>query len=250
MERGTIACPNPAKGFIYKTVPHITLKSIAQNVALDPIFAKHQPILDQKLDALNKALKKMTPALRQKLLAKLAAKERTEGKKAVTDADRRRWQLPKEEWKEWEVPFDTDEDWPDALKTALTEYRKAWRAKMDEVNAFISANAEQEELVDQPEVVRGVVRVSGPFTMEGVMPIEESLMEPSPIEGAPEELETFGDHASVAVQEEPANAEAYMDKMLRLLKADGVRFPNNKTLHFPSGALQHGIPSRRGRVAA
>ncbi len=223
---------NPAKGFIYKTVPHITLKSIAQNVAFDSIFARHQPIQDEKLDALNKALKKVTPALRQKLLAKLAAKERSEGKKAVTDADRRRWQLPKEEWKEWEVPFDTDEDWPDALKTALTEYRVAWRAKMDEVNACISSNAEQEELVDQPEVLRRVVRVSGPFTMEGVMPIEESLMEPSPIEGAPEELETFGDQVSVAVHEEPANAEAYLDKMLRLLKADGVRFPNNKTLHF------------------
>ena len=36
---------NPSQGFIYKTVPHITLKSIAQNVALDPIFAKHQPSL-------------------------------------------------------------------------------------------------------------------------------------------------------------------------------------------------------------
>ena len=38
-------------GFIYKTVPHITLKSIAQNVALDAIFAKHQPILDAKLES-------------------------------------------------------------------------------------------------------------------------------------------------------------------------------------------------------
>jgi adenine-specific DNA-methyltransferase len=223
---------NPGKGLIYKTVPHITLKSIAQNVTLDPIFAKHQSILDQKLDALNKALKKVTPAIRQKMLVKLTAKQRSEGKKAVTDADRRRWQLPKEEWKEWEVPFDTDEDWPEALKAALMEYRKAWRQKMDEVNACIAANAEQEELVDQPELVRGVVRVSGPFTMEGVMPIEESLREPSPIEGAPEELETFGDHGVEAVQEEPANAEAYLDKMLRLLKADGVRFPNNKVLHF------------------
>ena len=36
---------------------------------------------------------------------------------------------------------------------AVTAYRKAWRAKMDEVNACIAANAEQEELVDQPEVV-------------------------------------------------------------------------------------------------
>jgi adenine-specific DNA-methyltransferase len=122
---------NPGKGLIYKTVPHITLKSIAQNVALDPIFAKHQPILDQKLDALNKTLKKVTPALRQKLLTKLAFKERSKEKKAVIDADRRRWQLPKEEWKEWEVPFDTDEEWPEALKTALTECRKVWREKMD-----------------------------------------------------------------------------------------------------------------------
>jgi len=208
------------------------LKGIAQNVALDPIFAKHQPILDQRLDTLNKALKKVTPTIRQKMAAKLAAKQRSEGKKSITDADRRRWQLSKEEWKYWEVPFDTDEDWPDGLKTAVMEYRNAWRAKMDEVNACIAANAEKEELVDQPEVVRGVVRVSGPFTIEGVMPIEESLMEASPIEGSPEKLETFGDHGTVEVLEEPANAEAYLDKMLRLLKADGVRFPNNKVLHF------------------
>ena len=29
--------------FKYKTVPRVTLKSIAQNTALDPIFAKHEP---------------------------------------------------------------------------------------------------------------------------------------------------------------------------------------------------------------
>ena len=40
----------------------------------------------------------------------------------------------------------------------LTAYRAAWRAKMDEVNACISANAEMEELVDKPEPVKGVVR--------------------------------------------------------------------------------------------
>ncbi|MBN1104159.1 MAG: site-specific DNA-methyltransferase, partial [Deltaproteobacteria bacterium] len=236
---------NPGKGFNYRTVPHITLRSIAQNVALDPIFARHELLLEGRLKKLNAALKKVTPSLRQKLLAKLAAKERAEGKKAITDGDRRRWQLPKDEWKEWEIPFDTDEDWPAELKTALTEYRNAWRAKMDEVNACIAANAEQEELVDQPEVVRVVSRVSGPFTMEAVMPIEQSLLEPSPIGGEPEELETFGEHTPPAIQEEPANAEAYLDKMLRLLKADGVRFPNNKILQFSrlerySGEYLHG----------
>lgn len=223
---------NPQRGFIYKTVSHITLKSIAQNVALDAIFARHQPFLDEKLNALNAALKSVTSAIRQKLLAKLAAKERTEGKKSVTDADRRRWQLPKEGWKEWEVPFDTDQDWPPELKEALTAYRSAWRAKMDEVNACIAANAEQEELVDQPEPVRGVTRVSGPFTMEAVMPVEESLAEETPIGGKPEALETFSTEDEVITSDEPLNAEAYLDKMLRLLKADGVRFPNNKVLRF------------------
>ncbi len=228
---------NPAQGFVYKTVPHITLKSIAQNVALDAIFAKHQPVLDEKLGTLNATLKPVTPELRRKLTTKLLDKERREGKKAVTDADRRRWQLPKDSWKEWEAPFDTDDDWPRALQTALTEYRAAWRAKMDEVNACIAASAEQEELVDQPEVVRGVVRVSGPFTVEAVMPVEESLDVESPIGGEPEELETFGQAASQNGSHstpagEPLNAEAYLDKMLRLLRADGVRFPNNKVLKF------------------
>lgn len=223
---------NPERGFVYKTVPHITLKSIAQNVALDPIFASHKLILDEKLKTLNAELRKVKPELRQKLLAKLVRKEKQEGKKSITDANRRRWLLPKDEWKEWEVPFDTDEDWPDGLKTALKEYRAAWKAKMDEVNPCISANAEQEELVDQPEIVRGVARVSGPFTMEAVMPAEETLSEGSPIGGEPEELETFEKPGLGEVAGEPANAEAYLDKMLRLLRMDGVRFPNNKVLKF------------------
>ena len=71
---------------------------------------------------------------------------------------------------EWEVPFDTDPDWPEPLQAALTDYRQAWRGKMDEVNQTIAASAAQEELVDQPKVTPGVLRVSGPFTVEGVQP--------------------------------------------------------------------------------
>ena len=224
-----------AGGFFNKTVPHITLKSIAQSVALDTIFAKHQPTLDSKLKTLNDALKKVPAELRQKLNGKLLEKEKREGKKSVTAADRRRWSLPKEPWRDWEVPFDVDADWPAALQFALKEYRAAWRAKMDEVNDAISKNAEQEELVDKPEVAKGVVRVSGPFTMEAVMPVEEGLEIETPIGGEPEGLETFGAQGAgmtVAAANEPVNAEAYLDKMLRLLKADGVRFPNNKVAKF------------------
>lgn len=226
---------NPATGFAYKTVPHITLKSIAQNAALDPIFAKHQAILDEKLNDLNAALKKVPQEVRDNLSRKLMEKEKREGKKSLTDADRRRLVLPKEAWQEWEVPFDTDPEWPKPLSDALDSYRTAWRAKMDEVNACIEANATPEDLVDQPEPVKGIARVSGPFTMEAVMPVAESLECDSPIVGAPEELETFGDSGSVCVPQgasDPVNAEAYLDRMLHLLRTDGVRFPNNKSMKF------------------
>jgi len=217
---------DPSRGFIYKTVPHITLKSIAQNVALDPIFERHQKVLDTRLAELNKALKSVKPDLRKKLKQKLAAKEKAEGKRAVTDADRRRWLLPDSAWQEWEVPFDTDDEWPKKLQDALVAYRAAWRAKMDEVNETIVQSAPQEELVDQPEVERNVVRVSGPFTMEAVMPAELSDAEPG-FAGAPDDdLDTF-DPAT-----DEANAEGYVERMLRLLGRSGIRFPDNRTQQF------------------
>lgn len=248
----------PVGGFYYKTVPHITLKSIAQNSSLDPIFAKHAPILETKLKACNTALAVVAPQLREGLAAKLKEKQRDEGKKSITDADRRRWLLPPEnrergpdarkkstvdldcaEWYEWEIPFDTDPDWLAELQDAVSAYRAAWRAKMDEVNACIAANADQEELVDQPEVVRGIVRVSGPFTVEAVQPPEMSLADASivsPIGGAPDHLEAFPPVAVREVQPTPPyevkNLDAYLEQMVRFLRVDGVRFPDNKQMQF------------------
>jgi adenine-specific DNA-methyltransferase len=223
-------------GLAYKKAAHITLGGIANNTALDPVFEKWEPVLAEKLKALNGALSEVTPELRTVLKTKLIAKERREGKRAITEADERRWLLPSpagkgaggegEGWEHWEVPFDTDPDWPEPLKAALEDYRKAWRAKMDEVNETIAASAPSETLYDQPEVVPNVLRVSGPFTVEGVQPAEETFDTESPIGGAPEELETF------PAEDEPANAEAYLEKMIHLLRHDGVRFPNNKVLEF------------------
>ncbi|MBX7215123.1 MAG: site-specific DNA-methyltransferase [Thermoflexales bacterium] len=227
------------KTFACKTVPHITLKSIARNTALDPIFARHEPILQAKLDALNAALKAVPAEARQALARKLYDKQRREGKKAISDADRRRWVLPPknrerkydtvandfEGWYAWEVPFDTDPDWPEALQAALTDYRAAWRAKMDEVNAAISANADNEELVDQPFEERRIVRVAGPFSMESVIALEEGP--DTPIGGAPEPDEATFDGTVAAV-----NADAHLDKIIRLLRASGVDFKNNVRVPF------------------
>jgi Adenine specific DNA methylase Mod len=246
--------------FQCKTVPHITLKSIARNTSIDPIFAKHEPILVEKLERLNREVAKVGVPLKEKLVQKLIRKHREQGANAVTDADTRRWLLPdthptlvrslpaskplkgitpkqaevyraaipKIRWQEWEVPFDTDPDWPKPLQEALADYRGAWRRKMDEVNTCIAANAEMEELVDKPEIQKGVVRVSGPFTVEGVIAMEDGL--DTPVGGELGELQTFtgGEAAVLGV----ANAEAHLDKILRLLKASGVDFPGNKNMKF------------------
>jgi adenine-specific DNA-methyltransferase len=231
------------------TVPHITLRSITQNAALDEIFNKHQKGLDSRLKELNAALGKVGSDVRQHLVAKLAEKQKSEGKRAIKDVDRRRWMLPPSNrdpkvelsvdrnlrgWYEWEVPFENDPDWPKPLRDALDAFKAARRAKMDEVNAAIAANAESEELVDQTEKIQGIVRVAGPFTMEAVIPAEQRLDE-----GEEEEsLETFDGGA------ESVNAEAFQDRILRLLKQDGVLFPDNKKMHFErldaiSGDLLH-----------
>lgn len=224
--------------FDCRTVPYVTLKSIAQNQALDPILDKWEPVLAEKAKAVNAALASAsTKELCTKLLAKYEAKKKRKDKAdPITDADERRWKLPESKWEEWEIPFDTDPDYPAALADAITEYRKAWRGKMDEVNACIDARAEQEELVDQPYIDKNILRVCSPFTVEGVIPSEESIdfEGESPIGGAPEELEAF-DSVDAAVEDsksEPQNAEAYVDKIIRLLRQDGVLFPNNKSIKF------------------
>ena len=96
---------------------------------------------------------------------------------------------------------------------------------MDEVNTCIAANADQEVLVDQPEIKPGITRVSGPFTVEAVQPAEESMDGESPIGGAPEDLDTFN-------TDDPHNAESFRDTIIRLLRNDGVRFQGNGVASF------------------
>ena len=80
--------------FNCKMVPHITLRSIARNTSLDPIFAKHEPLLAEKLATLNHEVAKVSADLKSALAAKLITKHREEGANAITDADMRRWLLP------------------------------------------------------------------------------------------------------------------------------------------------------------
>ena len=253
--------------FQCRTVPHITLRSIARNTSLDTIFARHDPVLAERLAQLNAALAPVAASYKQELAGRLVRKHREEGANAVSDADQRRWLLPgthpaaiteakaakplkaltakqaaayraaipQRAWQPWQVPFGAATDWPPLLAQALAAYRAAWRAKMDEVNACIAANAELEELVDQPETTAGVVRVAGPFSIEGVIALEQGLhndVAASPIGGAPDALDTFDAGETPAGDIASNNAEAHLDKVLRLLKAAGVDFAGNRNQRF------------------
>ena len=109
------ASGSPGAGFVYKTVAHITLKSIVQTAVLDAVIEKHESALETALAACSKSIANIDTALRRRLRDKLIAKQRAEGSRAITDADRRRWEFPSEKFEHWTIPFDTDPDWPKPL---------------------------------------------------------------------------------------------------------------------------------------
>ena len=141
-------------GFVYERVPHITLKSIANNTEIDVIYEKWQ--------------KKLEP-LRQELI-----------------------KLVETHWEEWEIPREIEPYIPSWLTSTvqqrvtvepvdrrarvqrIKELHAAWWeariARQKEIDASISAHADYELLYDKPYEDKKKVRVSGPFTVESLSP--------------------------------------------------------------------------------
>jgi adenine-specific DNA-methyltransferase len=235
------------------TVPHITMGSIAQNPALDPVFEKWDPLLEEACLAANAQLDKVPPDLRSTLRSKAKASlgdkkaisvgnDLSELRKALSDADWRRWILPPDltptrsyttvengfsGWYEWEMPFDVDTDWPQPLQDAVNKYRKLWKSKMKEVSDCIAASAESEELVDRPYKDNSAVRVSGPFSVEGMRPAELSLDE----------------YGQLSLTIGSGDSDGYLDTLTSLLRADGVTYLNNRRESFSDVRRDDGTAS-------
>ena len=175
---------NIRHGFVYERVPHITLKSIANNAEIDVIWEKWQETLEPLREVLN------------------AARQQT--------------------WQEWEIPRVAEDPWPeatakifyllraeqdnDARAKKLAEYLLAinsnlgriytldtlperpadpwpedasqlhaawWAARIarqKEIDASIAAKADFEYLYDKPYEDKKRVRVAGPFTVDSLSP--------------------------------------------------------------------------------
>src|SRR5690606_19632453 len=99
-------------GFIYKTVPHVTLKSIANNPEIDELWERLHPAIEQALGQLNAALAgtrvpfKVTEGGRKGEDIAFDAK----GIHTLPTGE----QVPANALLEWEVPFDFPADWPAA----------------------------------------------------------------------------------------------------------------------------------------
>ena len=153
---------NIRHGFVYERVPHITLKSIANNAEIDVIWDQWQAKLEPLRESLNAALKKT--------------------------------------WQEWEIPREADAKWPDAAKKLHADWWQARIARQQEIDKSIAAKAEFEYLYDKPYPDNKKVRVAGPFTVESLSPHRvlgvddnDELIDPSVAESAADyaEKQTF-----------------------------------------------------------
>jgi adenine-specific DNA-methyltransferase len=123
---------NIRQGFVCERMPHITLKSIANNAEIDVIWDRWQAKLEPLREKLNSALKKS--------------------------------------WEEWEIPREPDAAWREPAKKLHAEWWQARIARQQEIDKSIAAKAEFEYLYDKPYEDGKKVRVAGPFTVESLSP--------------------------------------------------------------------------------
>ena len=123
---------NIKHGFVYQRVPHITLKSIANNAEIDVIWDGSQSKLEPLREQLNTAVN--------------------------------------ESWEEWEIPRNVNADWSSEAQALHAEWWEQRIARQKEIDASIAAKADYEYLYDKPYEDKKKVRVAGPFTVESLSP--------------------------------------------------------------------------------
>jgi adenine-specific DNA-methyltransferase len=133
----TFPATNPTQGnirlgFVYDRVPHITLKSIANNTEIDTIWETYQAKLEPLRAELNRELGKT--------------------------------------WEEWEIPREVEANWSSKAQQLHGDWWQQRIARQKEIDDSIAAKADQELLYDKPYEDKNIVRVAGPFTVESLSP--------------------------------------------------------------------------------
>ncbi|HAU56459.1 MAG TPA: site-specific DNA-methyltransferase [Comamonadaceae bacterium] len=208
-------------GFIYKTVPHVTLKSIANNAEIDAIYERLHPGITSALAGLNGALG----------AAASTGSARTGLEFPVTEGARKGQKLvlgqKGQDLQEWEVPFDLPSDWPAALQAPLAQFHTARQKMQAEMDRSIAANADNETLYDQPERDKAKLRVSGPFTVEAVPFPTVLSLEELPAQAGQAQAADLAD-MSLARSGHTSRQHTWRDELLKT----GIRGKGGQMLRF------------------
>jgi adenine-specific DNA-methyltransferase len=120
------------QGFVLERVPHVTLKSIANNAEIDIIHEKWQPALDTARIALSTGINGSL--------------------------------------EEWQMPRKLPDNVPSEARQSLDTFWRTRLERQAEIDASIARNADVEYLHDRPYQKKNTVRVTGPFTVESLSP--------------------------------------------------------------------------------
>ena len=173
-------------GFVYERVPHITLKSIANNAEIDVIWDKWQVTLEPIREKLNAELKRTWQeweipreaedtwdAKTQEMFYTLkAVQQMGKNTRSSTIADllqamnrnlKRNYTLTT-------IPERPADPWPEEPTKLHAEWWQSRIARQQEIDKSIATKAEFEYLYDKPYEDKKTVRVAGPFTVESLSP--------------------------------------------------------------------------------
>ena len=165
--KNPVSIPDITRGFVYRRVPHITLKSIANNPDIDAIHDQWQPQLDALRAEINRAASLETGFFSKNPVSK------------------------RPPWEEWEIPRGEDLTGEDLTGLAnLSGLIERWwelrRQRQAEIDAAIGRHADTETLYDQPYEDNKRLRVAGPFTVESLSPhrtLETEFFPENPVSG-------------------------------------------------------------------
>ncbi len=178
------------QGFVYKRVPHITLKNIANNAEIDTIWEEYREKLEPLRERINAlrgrdgsdpdlppfeewTMPREPGAPWPDAAAKALEKARNE---SASPATRTKWLNAVNEVMERDYTLDTlpehpVDPWDDPECEKLhAEWWKLRIERQQEIDASIAAKADTEYLYDQPYEDKSRVRVAGPFTVESLSP--------------------------------------------------------------------------------
>jgi adenine-specific DNA-methyltransferase len=155
-------------GFVYERVPHITLRSIANNNGVEVIWQKMQPAVDKALSLLNDTLVGQKTPFFVKIGGRKGEEIDFTSKGEVTLLSGEK--APSNGFMEWEVPRQAPKEWSAESQEALAALWKARIARQKKIDDYIAAEADNEHLYDKPYEDKKRVRVAGPFTVESLSP--------------------------------------------------------------------------------